>query len=242
MGGISDPRVIASTETVLDKHMSIFDEPSRKPLPQPTFEDIEHAGRKGLVSLFPVLGGIASELLGVLSSPVAQRRDDWLSDLQRRLLALEGQVNGFRFDDLGKNPQFVSAVLQANNAALRTHQSEKLTALQNAVVNVAVAKAPSEDMQQIFLNLVDGFTPTHLQVLKHFQGKRQASPVAWREQRDLTDQAVYDLHERGLLRDTRPLAARNRDSPESLVIYDWEVTNLGRQFLQFIESPEVEPA
>jgi hypothetical protein len=95
-------------------------------------------------------------------------------------------------------------------------------------------------MQLIFLTLVDSFTPTHLQVLKYFGAKHKASPLAWRQERDLTDQVVSDLYDRGMLRDTRPVAARNRESPEALVIYDWEVTNLGRQFLEFIKSPEAE--
>jgi hypothetical protein len=218
--------------------MAIFDEPSRKPLPQPTFEDVEHAGRKGILAIIPGIGGVASELFGVLSSPLALRRDDWWSDLERRLCDLEGRVDGFRFDDLGQNKQFVSAALQATQAAMRTHQAEKLAALQNAVLNIALAKAPSEDLQLIFLNLVDSFTPSHLEVLRDFQASGHPNRAEFQKQRDLTDQVVCDLRDRGLLRDTRPFAARDRDSPEALVIYDWEVTNLGRQFLEFIKSPE----
>jgi hypothetical protein len=219
--------------------MAIFDEPSRKPLPQPTFEDVEHAGRKGLVSIIPFVGGLASELLGLLSSPVVQRRDDWFADLQLRLRELESRVEGFKLDDLENNEQFISATLQATQAAMRTHQSEKLEALKNAVVNVAIGQAPEKDLQLIFLNLVDNFTPTHLAVLRDFNAKDHPNRGLFRQQRDLTDQVVRDLHDRGLLRDTRPLAARGReDDPEALVIYDWEVTSLGKQFLSFIKPPE----
>jgi hypothetical protein len=65
-----------------------------------------------------------------------------------------------------------------------------------------------------------------------FDTKGHPNRTQFREQRDLTDQVVCDLRDRGLLRDTRALAARERDAPEALVIYDWEVTNLGRQFLK----------
>ena len=133
--------------------MAIFDERSREPLPQPTLEDVGHAARKGLVSMIPFVGGAGSELLGLLSSPLSQRRDDWWTDLERRLRDLEGRVDGFRFDDLEKNEQFVSATLQATQAALKTHQVEKLEALRNAVLNVAVGSAPSEDLQFVFLSL-----------------------------------------------------------------------------------------
>ena len=85
---------------------------------------------------------------------------------------------------------------------------------------------------------MDSFTPTHLQVLSHFLGRDRSGIDRFRRDRDLTDQVVCDLRDRGLLRDTRPYAARGRDDGEALVYYGWEVTNLGRQFLEFIKSPE----
>jgi hypothetical protein len=100
---------------------------------------------------------------------VAQRRDDWLEDLERRVQGLEGRVAGFRFDDLGHNAQFVSATLQATQAALRTHQKDKLEALKNAVVNVALGHEPDVDRQTVFLSLVDRFTAAHLKLLKAFK-------------------------------------------------------------------------
>jgi hypothetical protein len=96
--------------------VAIFDEPCRQPLPQPTFEDVKQSVGKGLASMIPFVGGAGSELIGLLSSPVAQRRDDWFEDLARRLHDLEGRVAGFKFDDLANNEQFVSATLQATLA------------------------------------------------------------------------------------------------------------------------------
>lgn len=217
--------------------MAIFDEPSRGDLPQPTFEDVAHAGGKGLLSIIPFVGGVGSELVGLLSSPVAQRRDAWLEDLERRLRELENGVEGFRFDNLGTNEQFVSAVLQATQSALRSHQAEKLDALRNAVLNVAIGTEPFEDLQLIFLNFVDTFTPTHLRVLRFFQD-RGGDLEALRRQRDVSDQAVRDLRDRGLVNDTRPYVARNRDTNDALVMEPWELSNFGRQFLAFITSPE----
>ena len=51
----------------------------------------------------------------------------------------------------------MSVVLQATQAALRTHQAEKLEALRNAVLNVAAGKGPSDDMQMVFLSFIDSF-------------------------------------------------------------------------------------
>lgn len=149
--------------------MSLFDEPSRKPVPQPNFEDVKHAGRKSLIGMIPFVGGAGSELIGLLSSPVAQRRDDWFEDLQRRLQNLEGKVDGFKFEDLAQNEQFVSATLQATQSALRTHQQEKLEALRNAVLNVASGIRSYADRQEQFLALVDRFTSEHLVLLNLFR-------------------------------------------------------------------------
>jgi hypothetical protein len=163
--------------------MAIFDEPSRKALPAPTFDDVAHAARKGLLSIIPG-AAVAAELLDLLSSPIAQRRDDWLIDLERRLQDLENTVGGFRFADLENNEQFVSATLQATQAALRTHQKEKLEALRNAVLNVAIGEEPDANRQQYFLALADRFSEKHFAILRFlhdpaglFRSRSQTTPT-----------------------------------------------------------------
>ena len=68
-------------------------------------------------------------------------------------------------ESLKENPTFISVMLQASQAALRAHQEEKLTALRNSVLNAAAGVEIDEDLQAIFLNLIDTFTPWHLRVL-----------------------------------------------------------------------------
>src|SRR5258707_556352 len=60
---------------------------------------------------------------------------------------------------------FVTTALQATQIAVRTRQEEKLNALRNALVNSALAGAPDETIQQIFLNHVDSPTAWRLRVL-----------------------------------------------------------------------------
>lgn len=81
---------------------------------------------------------------------------------------MEDRVTGFRFDDLGQNERFVSATLQATQAALRSHQKEKLEALRNAVLNVAVGRNFSDEQQGVFLSLLDTLQPIHLNLLRFF--------------------------------------------------------------------------
>jgi hypothetical protein len=188
---------------------------------------------------FPFVGA-GVKLFDLVTAPLrGKRMSDWCEELRLHLNELSQKVDRLTPETLAKNDAFVSAFAQATQAALKTHQAEKREALRNAVLNVAIGSAPSEDLQLIFLNLVDSFTPTHLGVLRDCQAKGHPNRGEFRKQRDLTDQVVCDLRDRGLVRDTRPLAARDRDSPEALVIYDWEITNLGRQFLEFIKVPEM---
>jgi hypothetical protein len=226
--------------------MSLFDEPSRQPLPQPIFEDVKHSVGKGLASMIPLVGGAGSELIGLLSSPVAQRRDDWFEDLARRLHDLEGRVAGFKFDDLANNEQFVSATLQATQAALLTRDQEKLEALRNAVLNVALSNNLDEDQQAIFLSLVDSLTPAHLRMLKFFDAPKEemARPIPAAIERakkyvsglqslgDSATQLLFDdLHRDGFLSvtsDNQRIAPLNKR---------W-TSNWGHEFITFITAPK----
>jgi hypothetical protein len=133
---------------------------------------------------------------------------------------------------------------------LRTSEPEKREALKNAVVHVAVnavVGTPSSaishvqirsDLEIMFLHMIEGFTPTHLKVLRHCAHPIAEAVELFRRDRDLSDQAIIDFLNRGLIADTRPYAARGRDSIDALVVIQWDVTTLGRGFLEFIGPPK----
>jgi len=56
--------------------------------------------------------------------------------------------------------------MHASQVAIRNHQSGKLEALRNAVLDSALSNEPEEDMQLMFLNFVDVLTLSHLRMLK----------------------------------------------------------------------------
>jgi hypothetical protein len=219
--------------------VSLFDEPSKQPLPSgTTLEDHRLALIKGGLAALPLVGGALAEEMGLLLiTPLTRRRDEWWADVARRVLYLEDKVQGFKFEKLQDNEQFVSAMIQATQSAAKTHRKEKLEALRNAVLNIALGHKPAEDLQAIFLNLVDSFTPVHLELLRFFQCRNSFDLERFRKERYVSDQSTMDLLSRGLIRDTRPYAARGRDSDDSLVINDWEVSSLGKQFLDLISNP-----
>lgn len=153
----------------------------RAELPQATFGDYAHAGIKGLISAVPIAGGLAAEIFGtVIAPPLSRRKDEWLEQLADALVVLRDQGK-IDFDELSKNEEFLSAVLEASSSAIRTHREEKRSALRNAVLNVATNRHNGEDEAALFLNYIDSLTAGHLRVLKYFQNPTGAYRLAGKE-------------------------------------------------------------
>ena len=226
---------------------------------QATPSDYLHAVVKGGLSAIPYVGGTASELFAlVLAPPLAERRDIWLQQLAEDFDALQRKINGFTVESLAANPEFVSATLKASQAALKTHRREKLDALRNAVVNVAAGKAPNEDKQAIFLNLVDQFTPLHLRFLqfqqqagKHLTAYLKAHPGMLSPHGGPPIFAVVQSHFPELTAEPRRIHSIFRDLHATGLSGvegamqappKWErwTTHLGDEFLRFITAPELD--
>jgi hypothetical protein len=210
---------------------------------------------KAGVSAIPFVGGPAAELFGLVVTPsLDKRREEWMHSVANRLKGLEEKVKDFRMEDLSKNEEFISTLTHASQAALRSHQQEKLDALRNAVLNVAVGVGPDENVQLMFVNLVDNLTPLHLRILRFFQ--RPESPTAkagsprrvhvmgtaaealesampeLRGRQELYELVARDLHAAGLLSSNSLTSMATGPG-----IYAKRTTDLGDQFVRFITYP-----
>ncbi len=222
-------------------------------IPKPGGGDVAHLVARALIGSVPVFGSSGLELFNaVFEPPISRRRDEWLDSLATLLALVEKQVDGFKIEHLKDDEQFITAVMQATQSAIRTHQQEKLDALRNAVMNVALHTSPDEDVQLMFLGLIDKFSPWHLRVLIHFH----ENPPSWMLGSDpaylahafpelleqveeglggrveFFQQIVHDLERSGLI-DTQspPRATSGHGRPIG------KSTGLGEEFLQFITSP-----
>lgn len=181
-------------------------------LPVRSAGDIAHAVAKAGLSAVPVVGGPAAELFQLLMQPpLEKRREEWMCQVGERLYDLENK--GLDLSALQQNQQFISAVMQASQTALRTHQKEKLEALRNAVLNVARGQAPDETVQHLLLSFVDELSEMHLRILKVFSAPVPPPGLSMggldsvlehnipglRGQRELYDQLWRDLYARGLI-------------------------------------------
>jgi hypothetical protein len=136
--------------------------------------DVALAIVKSAISAVPVVGGPAAELFAlVISPPLQKRQAEWMNEIAEGLKEVEQRKPGFTVESLKDNEQFISTVLNASHAAVRNHQREKLDALRNAVLNVAVGSGLDEDTEAIFLSLIDRYTAWHLRILRLFQNPMQ---------------------------------------------------------------------
>jgi hypothetical protein len=207
-----------------------------EPAPEPDAWDYAIGAAKVGGLAFPFLGsGIA--FFDLVTAPIrGKRATDWCERLRLGLNELSEKVAGLTPEKLAASEEFNSAFARASQAAMRTHQAEKLDTLRNAVLNVAVGNAPSVDLQTMFLNIIDTMTPLHIAVLHLIEHPNPTVRDVLRKQGDVANHVVADLNSRGLLKDRRPYAARNREENE-LLIAPWEISPLGKQFLSFIKSP-----
>ena len=214
-----------------------------------------HTFAKAVIGSIPLLGAAASELFTViLAPPLEKRRVEWMNDVAECLKELEerGELN---LEDLQDNETFITTVMQASQAAIRNHQSEKREALRNAVLNAALPHAPEESIQQIFINQVDTFTVWHIRLLDLFKDpsawfKREheeltAPPsvgnleqlitMAWPElnvQYEFLNVIVQELETKGLYSGGGLRAAM---TPQG--VYGKRTTTMGDSFLKFITAP-----
>ncbi|MGH7519072.1 MAG: hypothetical protein ACREOC_16680 [Gemmatimonadales bacterium] len=228
-------------------------------VPKPDRDDQIVTGIRAVASLVPVVSGPALEILNSLfSRPIEMRRDEWMAEVADGLRKLERE--GITIETLQDNESFVSTVLHATQAALRTHQAEKRRALSNALVNSARPGAPEDALQHIFVNFVDELTAWHLRLLsllgnptrlaalyERFIGRLTngtMSTVIEGEYPELAGrqrfyaQLLQDLYNRGLLSEEADLPFGGLRGGQHLLPPDAfridRTTWLGRQFLSFV--------
>lgn len=220
-------------------------------VPTPATDDHTLAGLRTLVSLVPYVGSPALEILSATVVPPIQRRQrEWMQEVANRLMALE-QAGLLKISDLGTDEEFLSALVQAAQAAQRTHYREKLDALRNAVLNTATTVS-DHSQDHYFIHLVDVLSPTHLVILRFFR-----DPLSWFPSghpllltpvrstaeilkvlvptapggESLLDQLITDLADRGLIADKSMRVTR------TLNAWRKRTTRLGNAFLEYVSSP-----
>ena len=124
-------------------------------------KDVFDSSVKAVISQIP---GVSQFYNDFVKSPWQKRLNKFLealvADIERLQEQMRGQVN---LD----NPSFQTTLMNALQIVIKNHQQEKIDALRNMVLNSALPNAPMDDIQFMFLNLIDEFTTWHLTLLNY---------------------------------------------------------------------------
>lgn len=216
-------------------------------IPEAEKKDYAYAVFKGAIGAVPLAGDVLGEVFAlIVAPPIEKRRDEWILSIAQDLLNLRSQIEDFDLEDLSNNESFITTTLHATQAAIRSHQEEKLEALRNAVLNSALPNPPEEDLQQIFITMIDELTSWHLRILKLFKNPRASvGERSFGAQEDLLlfvypelqgkkefyDLICADLGTKGLA----SLGLRTMMTPQGVL--SPRLSTIGNQFLRFISSP-----
>lgn len=131
--------------------------------PKQSVGDVVHTLVKAGSSV--ATAGVGGDLFGFLiQSPFQKRTAEWMERVEMRLTHLAARDRDI-IDRLPTDEVFISVFMSATQAAIRTHQLEKLQLLASAVEHSAVGTDVSADLQILFVRFVDELTPTHFALL-----------------------------------------------------------------------------
>lgn len=189
-----------------------------------------------------------------LASPLQKRRDEWFQKVAEGIQALQRDHPNFDPSGLTENEDFISAVYEATDAAMKTGRSQKIEMLRNGILNIASGFTIDDILRGTFFGLIDRFSPAHMHVLKLLSDPRSspemvqaaanvyaAAPLQTLRAAITTDvldeaalsRVLSDLH-RESLADTGGLQAMSTQAAQ----LQKRSTAIGDAFLEFIMPPK----
>lgn len=222
--------------------------------PSKTTGDFIHAAINASAGAVPIAGSFLSEIfLNVIVPPYEKRKEEWMKDVANRIEEIDMKVNSFKPENLKDNDNFLDAMISATKAAIATSSIDKRAQLLNALQNVALTKNNDKITNMIFLNFIDKFTDAHMCICRimeipndfrlprgQFDTKETYRELINKKlpeiDNDIINIIVKELHDSGLI----TIDASRLDShPPFMEEGTPQLSELGKQFLQFITKPDL---
>jgi hypothetical protein len=132
-------------------------------IPQSDEKDVLHIAISTAISAVPFLGG--SELFKFIVTPsIEKRRERWMQTVAESIKELQ-QQSALNIQQLSSNEEFVTLLLQATQSAFKTHLESKHQLLKVVLIQT-VLQDVSFDVKQLYMSMIDRFSPTHIHLLK----------------------------------------------------------------------------
>lgn len=158
---------------------------------------------KALISSIPTVGSLTVGFWESRTpSPAMERLYIFLEDLAREFDKLKSKIELVDFE----SPAFQTTLIYVYQIVIRAHQEQKLRALRNIVLNSSIPSNLDDDVTEIFLNWINGFSPCHISTLKclHYLDSYTSEQLhahfpELEKKRVLYNQVLKDLTDRGLI-------------------------------------------
>lgn len=139
-------------------------------VPQADRADAAHLVASTLIGLIPFVGG--TDLFKFIVSPsLEKRRERWMQLVTDAIKELQAHPK-FSVELLRENEEFTTLLVQTTQAAMSTHLESKHRLLKTVLINAALADYDF-DSKQVFVSMVDRFTPSHIHVLALVEKTKQ---------------------------------------------------------------------
>jgi hypothetical protein len=176
--------------------------------------------------------GVAEVFSLIVESPLDKRRKKWAIQVTDAINDLIDK--GVMTDsELASNEVFLSAVMEASQQAIRTHQAEKIEALLNSIKSSARETIES-DYQKLFYNYLNQFTVMHLGLIKSIEINCNQSKEPW-------EKLIQEISTQYFSGDARLFytMVEELEVGKGLIEsrdQDYILTDLGYKFQKFISS------
>ena len=210
-------------------------------------KDIVKGTFEAALEQVPVVNFFYSAFGKIKGGSLQRSYESWQEMVGERLSALESTV----FDTIGNNEAFATTLLKTTELAVKSN-AKKMELLANAVRYTAENEI-DDDYIIIYLNYIDGYTISHLRLLKFFDAPNQyysrgveyitTSPMTLyhetfsvpQNEYRLLDTMVKQLFDDGLLNTREMNAGMTMRGALSQ-----RTTDIGRKFIEFFGLNDVD--
>jgi hypothetical protein len=234
--------------------------------PQTSGVEYTLSSSKIALSLVPIIGSTASEILSSgVSAVLSKRRSDWEASVVegfKELYETKEELIQAAQETEAKLEEIVSTLQATTKIAMQTESKVKHEALKNAFLNTVLPSSPDSAKRNIFLRYVEELSEWHIRILgilnidsklpfmmhsslgpyglTGFDRLMDVALPGHGLDRGVYKQIAIDLIQRGLIYDDLPIKVyKPSDPPFKPEVYARQshLTPLGQDFLAFIVSP-----